>query len=436
MKNILLYIFFIGSSLTLSAQISDFDKLLFDLPDVVFEKINTPKGYESAYKLLIKQPIDHNNPDHGYFYQKAYLSHKGMDKTTVMITQGYNRGRNAIGELAALLQANQIDIEHRYYGESLPDSIEYKYLNLEQATADLHHINTLFRNIYKNKWVATGISKGGQTSIFYRYFYPEDVDVSVPYVAPLNIEREETRIYDFLDTIGSENCRNKIHDVQIRILENRDATLDKLKWYSKGANLKYSYLDFDEAIEYAVLEYPFSFWQWGGKCDEIPTDTASLNETLMHFIDVSGISFFADNSMEAYKSHYYQAGTQMGYYSYNTEGFEKLLKALPLKPNPSAVFMPNKIEAEFNNELPKKVDRWIKEKGDKFIYINGANDTWSATAVQPNEKRDALWFFLEGKDHGQARIKNMTEVERSQLITTLEKWLGHNIDDIFDKEKK
>jgi len=435
MKKFIVYTFLFTIVNSLTGQLSDFDKLLFELPDVIFEKIKTPSDYEAAYKLMIKQPIDHNNPAHGYFYQKAYLSHKGLDKPTVMITQGYNVGRNSVGELADLLQANQINIEHRYYGESIPDSIEYKYLTLEQATADLHQINTIFREIYKEKWIATGISKGGQTSIYYRYFYPEDVDVSVPYVAPLNIEREETRIYDFLDTIGTEECRSKIHDVQVRILENREATLNNLKWYSKGAKLKYSYLDFDEAIEYAVLEYPFSFWQWGGKCDAIPTDTASLDETLTHFIDVSGISFFADESMEAYKSHYYQAGTQMGYYSYNTEGYEKLLKALPLSPNPSAVFMPEKMNVEFNNVLPKKVDRWIKEKGDQFIYINGGNDTWSATAVQPNKKRDALWFFLAGKDHGQARIKNMTDIERGQLISKLEAWLAVDIKDIFSEEE-
>ena len=101
-------------------------------------------------------------------------------------------------------------MEHRYFGESMPDSLNYNYLNLKQATADLHHIRQLFGQIYTGKWVSTGVSKGGATTIFYRYFYPEDVDASVPYVAPVNREQEDQRLYRFLDTIGTDQCREKI----------------------------------------------------------------------------------------------------------------------------------------------------------------------------------------------------------------------------------
>ena len=66
----------------------------------------------------------------------------------VMVTEGYNRTKNTICELSELLNANQISIEHRYFGESLPDSLNYDYLNLKQASADLHHINQLFQKIY------------------------------------------------------------------------------------------------------------------------------------------------------------------------------------------------------------------------------------------------------------------------------------------------
>ena len=314
--NYFVIISFLTFGQTLFGQVSDIEKAMFQLPDVIFEKIETPPNYNAAYQLMIKQPIDHQQPDRGTFYQKAYLMHRSMDAPTVMVTQGYQRNGSRPYELSQMLHANQIDIEHRFYGESIPDTLEYQYLNLEQATADLHRINELFKNIYHNKWVSTGISKGGQTTIYYRYFYPEDVDVSVPYVAPMNLALEEKRIYDFLDTIGSAECRAAIYDVQKRILENREASFTRLKWYSKGAKLKYTYLTFEEAMEYAVLEYPFSFWQWGGVCNEIPSADATLDEVLDHFLEVSGISFFSDIDMERYAAHYYQAGTQMGYYSY------------------------------------------------------------------------------------------------------------------------
>jgi len=62
-----------------------------------------------------------------------------------------------------------------------------------------------------------------------------------------------------------------------------------------------------------------------------------------------------------------------------------------------------------------------------MIYINGAIDTWSATAVPQSEKGDSEWFFMEGKHHGNARIKNMTEVEKERFTAALEKWLALEI---------
>lgn len=413
----------------LGAQPVSIETQLFNLPDVVFKKIETPEGFSSAFELKIKQPLDHKDPSKGYFYQRAFLTHKGFDRPTVIVTEGYQRTRNRIYELSEILDANQIDVEHRYFGESIPDSVDYQYLKLEQVAADLHHINKLFRQIYSGKWVSTGISKGGQTTIFYRYFYPDDVDVSVPYVAPLNVELEEKRIYTFLDTVGTKQCRDMIYDVQVRLLKNRDEVLEKLHWFAKGAGLKFTYLTPEQAFEYAVLEYPFSFWQWGHDCSEIPGSNVTLDSTVNHFLEVSGIDFFSDKSMEDYASHYYQAGDEMGYYGYETARFKGLLKALNTgKKNPSAIFMPGKTPMNFNGSLPKKVQEWLSTHGNNFIYINGNSDTWSATAVRPSGKTNAVFFFMPGTDHGKARISNMTGADREKLAATLEAWLGIEIE--------
>jgi hypothetical protein len=427
MKNFFL-VLLIAASAKLGAQNPNIQELLFTLPDVIFEEISTPLGYEAAYELKIKQPLDHENPEKGYFYQRAFLSHKGFERPTVMVTQGYSSSRNRVGEVAELLTANQIDIEHRFFGESIPDSVDYQYLTLEQATADLHHINEIFKLIYSGKWISTGISKGGQTTIFYRYFYPNDVNVSIPYVAPLNLSLEDDRIYTFLDTVGSDECRNKIKAIQKRLLSDREVVLPLLKWYSYGAQLHFNYLTFEEAFEYAVLEYSFSFWQWGSDCAKIPAADAPIEEVLYHFVTVSGLDFFADASMKAFASHYYQAGAQMGYYGYNIEPFKDLLQALPTAQNPSAVFMPNKLVVPFNNEVSRKALIWLNNKGERMVYINGNADTWSATAIRPSKNVDALYFFLAGKDHAGARIKNMTTSERADLINALERWLELEIE--------
>lgn len=423
-------------SVLLSTQIfaqfssSELEQRLFDLADVQFKKIDTPEGYSAAYELRIKQALDHKDPSKGYFYQRAFLSHRDFDRPTVICTEGYNRSRNRVYELTNLVNGNQIDVEHRYYGKSTPENHEdYKYLNLEQATADLHHINELFRQVYTGKWLSTGISKGGQTTIFYRYFYPEDVDVSVPYVAPLNLELNEQRIYSFLDTVGSQECRTAINDVQVRLLKNKKEVLPLVKWHSKGQGLEFNYLTFEQAFEYAVLEYPFSFWQWGASCEDIPSKKAPLEDVISHFLDVSGLAFFSDVSMTAYASHYYQAGSEMGYYAYETDDHLKGLITALKDDEPSAIFMPNKMPITFDGKLVNKAAEWMTKNGNQFIHINGNADTWSATAVRPTKGLDAHWFFIAGADHGQARIKNMSAADKAKLIEALEGWLDIEIED-------
>lgn len=397
---------------------------LFEMPDVIFTPIDVPDGYDAAYKLYIKQPIDHSDPSKGAFYQRVWLSHKGYDHPTTIITNGYSRSSNNINEIAQLLDANQINVEHRYFGGSKPDSMDYQYLTFEQIAQDYHHIRTLFDDVYTAQWIASGISKGGTTTIFYKYFYPDDVDVSIPYVAPLNYGYADERIYEFLDQQGDEACRNDILAYQKRMLREREQILPLLEWYVKGKGLQFNYLNLGEAYEYAVLEYPFSFWQYGWACDEVPSNDQSLESQVDYLLNVVGLDFFADQSMEAYASHYYQSAHQMGYYGYETDDFEGLLKYLPTDPEPHAAFTPDKMKVTFNGTLTNKVAQWIKNHGNRMIYINGKLDTWSATAVPKSNEVDALWFFMEDKHHANARIKNMTTIEKQSLYKKLNEWLN------------
>jgi len=417
----LLLLFYWG----LSAQpaLTAIEQQLYSLPDIIFKSIDTPDGFEAAYELHIKQPIDHYDPDLGYFYQRAYLSHRSFDAPTVIATEGYSRPSNRMYELTDYLNANQVDVEHRYFGTSVPKEMDYQYLNLRQATADLHHIRELLGQIYRQDWVSTGISKGGQTTIFYRYFYPNDVTASVPYVAPLNLELKEKRIYEFLSAVGTPECREAIREVQIALLEARKDILPRLSWFAKGADYEFSYISLEEAFEYGVLEYPFSFWQMGHDCATIPDPEAeSVDELTGHFMTVVGLGLYHDAAMEAYGSHYWQAGTEMGYYAFETEPFEGLLQEL--SGEPSAIFMPGKAPKTFEPSLVRKVYDWTQTEADHMIYIYGEIDTWTATGVPFSDKvEDAHWFILEGEDHGGARVRNMKKENREKLLEILEGWL-------------
>ncbi|MFB6340194.1 S28 family serine protease [Saccharicrinis sp. FJH62] len=417
----------LGFAAPLRAQNNSLEYALYDLPDVVFREIPTRGDFSQSYELHIKQFLDHEHPEKGVFYQRAFLSHKGFDKPMVMYISGYSQRSVYVSEVTQLLDANQLSVEHRFFGESLPDSMDYKYLTIEQATADLHHINELMKQIYKGKWVSTGISKGGATVIFYKYFFPDDVDAAIPYVAPINTELEEKSLYTFLDTVGTDQCRENIFLFQKRMFHHRSEILPLLEMYSEGAGLKFNYLGLEGAFEYAVLEYPFAFWQYGSPCDEIPADTCSLLSAVKYFIKVSNIRLFSDSDIDYFLPHYYQSATQLGYYGYRTERFKEDLKVLPVYPHPNAAIVPQNIPVKFDGSVLKAVHSWAKTKGNRLMYVYGSSDTWTGSAIQPSDKVDAVWFFMKGKNHGSARYKEMTPEEKEKYRSTLERWLGFKI---------
>jgi len=374
----------------------------------------------NTYQVDFRQALDHKNPDGASFIQRIYLTHLSYENPMVMVTEGYAATQNRAYELSGLLRANQLLVEHRYFGKSKPKTKDWQYLTTRQAAADHHRIIESFKELYTQKWLTTGISKGGQTAIYHRYYYPDDVDVTVSYVAPLNFGVEDPRLTKFLNNVGSATCRKKIFEYQRRLLERREVLLPLMKWYCIGKGQKFD-IGREAAFEYAVLEYSFSFWQWGKDCRDIPGETASDDEMLQHLIDVVGFGLYTNEGMAYYHPFFYQAMTELGYYGFDTTGFRHLLKAAPRPSN--AIFAPMQ-NLKFNPELNKDVRKWIRKSGDQILYIYGELDAWSATAVNPSAKTDALKIVMKNRAHHDARIRNMTSENRLKTMETLQGWLG------------
>jgi len=410
--NLRILFLFCGLLFTYNIHSQDIKGLIFDLADVRFELTYDSDSLQ-VYDINIKQPLDHNDLSKGYFHQRAVLFHRDIDKPVIMNTSGYGLSRRP-NELVEFLQCNYLTIEHRYFGESKPENMEWEYLNLQQVTADLHKINETFKSIYRGKWISTGISKGGQTTIYYRYFYPDDVVLSIPYVAPLNESFEDKRIYKFLDEVGTKACRTAIEEYQQNLFKMKAQILPLAKWYSKGKGLEFGYLEsFEKAFEFAVLEYPFSFWQWGHKCENIPIKSDDLEAHLDHLLEVVGFDFYGDKSMALYAPHYYQAASQMGYYGYESKGFKKCLHQVGK--NPSAAFYPKDAVIKPDISLNRKVLKWLDEGVDNILYIYGELDTWTATGVKEANGKNSKKFVIEGAHHGNARMNNMPDSMQNEF---------------------
>ena len=204
--------------------------------------------------------------------------------------------------------------------------------------------------------------------------------------------------------------------------------LPLLEAYSLGAGANYEYHGIEKAFELAVMEYPFSFWQYGWDCDKIPDSSVSDLDAMKYFTSVSDLTFFSDEDITTYGSHYYQSATEFGYYGYETAEFKGLLKALSPDVNPHATFLSKDMtNTAFRSEPLQGINTWLPKHGHKIIHIYGTLDTWSATSVPPSNDVDAIWFFMNGKHHANANISNMTPDEKERLKSTLERWLSIDI---------
>jgi hypothetical protein len=421
MRLLFFFLSFLSINIIHSQSIEQFLK---ENPSITYSKIVNSQGFVEAYEVLFPQLIDHQDSSKGSFKQRIWLGHRSSSSPTVIATEGYQAYRMYVYEPTHIFAANQLEVEHRFFGKSIPENMDYTYLTIEQATADLHAIRVFFGKFYSGKWLSTGISKGGETTLYYRYFYPNDVQVSIPYVAPLALALNDSRIYHFFDTVGTATNRQQLKEVQFKLLQNREKSLKYIKKSIRKRNLEFHSVTVEEAFELAVLEYPFSFWQWHGDTNVLPNTNVSIKKMVKHLLAISDVDFYADEEMKRLGSHYYQSGTQLGYYSYETEEFKGLLPAVGDTTEVSAIFMPNNQEMTFTSTLPEAVFEWATNQGDSIIYINGAIDPWASTAVPISEGVDAVWFFLAGKHHGQARIKNFTEAEQKVFNDAIFKWLG------------
>ena len=401
---------------TIFSQNSELPKELFDklesIPDIQIQ--------ETKVDLTFTQPIDHNNPDIGTFQQQVHLLHKDFSKPVVFWIEGYASRGNNEQEITKLLDANQIMVEHRYFGESVPDSIDWNYLDIKQSADDHHRIVEAFKKIYSGKWVNSGISKGGQTTMYHRRFYPDDVDASVCYVAPLNFSDEEPRVYTFLDNVGEKECRDKILNFQKTVLKKKEELLPLFEEYVEDKEYTFV-MGIDSAYEYCVLEYPFSFWQWHDlECSDIPDSKADNDDLVDHLVEGSDAYFFSDKANEYFQSFFYQALTQTGFYNYDTKLLDGYLKKVT-KPQ-FTMALPEGVKVSFDPEPMQDINNWILNHGNNMIYIYGEIDPWSASAVELTGNTNALKMVHKGGDH-RTRIKSFPDEEKDKIIDMLEKWL-------------
>ena len=402
---------------------SELLKRIRDLPGVVeVKETRFDKAlFGEAYEVIIKQPLDHGNPSGGTFPQRFFLCHAGFDKPVLLETEGYAARGARPGELARLLGANLVAVEHRFFGRSVPSEMNWEHLTVRQAADDLHTIVSALKTLYQGKWVSSGTSKGGQTTLFYKCFYPGDVDASVPYSAPVNIAQEDPRLYEFLRRVGDEAARKRITDYQIAMFKREAEILPFVKELAAKRKWEFS-MGLAAAYEYGVLEYPFAFWQYGSvKPADIPPPDAPAADLFEHLNKTNAIYFYSDQGRRAFEPFQYQAFTEIGYYNYDIAEFKDQMKVLKNPTN--RVLCPEGVKIAYDPRTMQDVYRFLQYEADHVAYIYGELDPWSATAVPLIGRTDSIQIIVKGGHHG-VRIRDFTPEQRKLFDSCLERWLG------------
>ena len=394
-------------------------KVLF--PKAIISNVRIDSHFTEAYRLIIKQPLDHDDPKAGTFEHYIYVSHTAHEAPTVLVTEGYS-ARHRTYELSRILGSNQVMVEYRFYGNSRPDPIPWEYLTNDQAIADYHSIVSKLKKLYKGSWISTGISKGGETVLIYKSKYPKDIDVAVPYVAPLIDSLEDPRTNDLINSVGSEACRGKIRAFQRAILQNRGAVLRQLRTYAAERKMKFTNVPIEEALEYSVLEFPFSFWQWGGNCEDVPHKDANPVTLWEYLLKISGVTLYNDQGFNRYLPSFYQHMIELGYYGFDLEPVKDLL--VHVKSSSNRRFAPSNVDLTYDPNYIKEVRDYVENKGDKILYIYGGYDPWGACAPEPKSTVDHLMMVLEGGDHS-TRIKDFSPDDKRKIYAKLKEWLGN-----------
>ena len=186
-------------------------------------------GHPSApdyrtYMIYYNQPLNHANPGGEHFHMRALITVNTKNDPVTAVNHVYCSGyaldptylngapdsvfastvKECTTEIAHRYHANYIQIEHRYFQYSAPPQCweNLDPLTAEEAAEDFHNLFEGLKKVLHGKWVMSGVSKGGITTLLQHTFYPGDMDIFMPYSAPFFDTDRDTLMQKYWYTHG------------------------------------------------------------------------------------------------------------------------------------------------------------------------------------------------------------------------------------------
>ena len=445
-----------GSASSASAGKSSMAQALAGLDGVTNVEaidVSGSKQFAEKYIVTFEQPLNHKDPSAGTFPQRVEVGIVPDAKTNVMETDGYLLVDQAIAtddahELCTMFSGNYIHVEHRFFGQSRPASLSndgtdgWQYLTSENAAADYHRIYTELSKVLSGPWTATGTSRGGEVCTSYAYYYPKDMGLYVPYVAPFSSGREEPRVYEFVYTkIGDEKYgaekakeyRDLVSSFQVELMKNKDALAPVLKQFSEQQGDVYrEYVTEGKLFDLTVSELAVQEWQSNQETSSKPNMDVSFEgmkkvlampegndgekkakleaELQLLYILASPSDWSVNHDGWPY---YVGAARQYGQYHYDFSYLRKACEAaglgdvLTVRPEDEEgflfkmVFTPEQQQAiAYDGAFYEGVTKWVDTTDAKIIFVYGNSDPWYSVRMHDTDNPNVKMYVSNTKPHG------------------------------------
>ncbi len=445
-------------TLTRSEASAAFIDELMTLEDVVSVDVivqNNPV-FSEKYIAWFVQPLDWTSPDIGTFLQRVEIGYSGRDNLNVAYVSGYDISDAILPiddrqEIARIYSGNYIRIEYRYFGKSVPEGLSndstalWEYLNDANASADFHNIIEQLREILPGRWVFTGASKGGQAANIFSYYYPNDADAYVSYVAPFCDGVNDSRLNDAVFTVigneryGTEKAqeyRDLVMSFLVEAIRNRDylqpvITSNDESGYTSDEHKASVY------FELSVLDYAVTVWQYYQNFDGIkavlnmPHETSPDKKT---YLDTIAEMITENGPVYANLPYTFQAATENGNYrpcaKYLREALAREGLSLEITEDEESDIW-NRISFtdeqfalwKFDPYMRNEMLNWSHTTESNVIMIYGNSDPWYFVRLPDVTDNPNVHIFTASQSH-LVGINTMPKEQREEILSLLDSWLN------------
>ncbi len=390
---------------------------------IVAQTGTTPDSVPEAIKNEIieksfQQRIDHFDKKSKMFNQRLWISKsfaKSSDAPTLVLlcaehVCGESYITDYLDKLALPTGANQVAIEHRYYGKSQPfadlSTKSLKYLQVKQALADTALILKYLRKSEKlsGPFIVIGLSYGGDLAAKMRVAYPSLVDGAWSSSGQTKyIPDYQAYDINMTQTMGA-SCAQSLRDVTAKIenIVDNDPEQFKLlreKYFvpnmTHKADFLFGLVDVAAAaVQYNEASVLCDVFKGGDIIEEFGSFVKRIHDEWPYKMDSYGFGAFSDISSSgpnaSIRAFFYQQCSELGLFQTAAKDKALSVRSARLDLN----YMIDGCERMFGRKFDlakisenyNKIyhNRLIQENGPSNIYfVSGDLDPFMSASINP-----------------------------------------------------